>query len=363
MNQLINSILNRLSPMHKKNIYIADQTVEKKAYNVCKPSVDIIHNSNSEISENPQTFGFALEELIAIGFNLNTELNDAEAQCEQVSVDKTTKYQNDIYINTIGKIITEIQAKASFKDCAKPQINSENYNLSSAEIIIDIDSIKSFTINQEFAQWVAENPYLAANLMCTAATLGEHRGARIQRSMINATSHILLQSIKPLVAYCQNEKGMDQAELYNLLQLSVDSLKQDFIRETAIRVIQNLRKSKAFTTLGFTVKSSVIPVLVIVMQDEITIQKGISIVGIKAFTSGIVTTIVLLFPSVGLALLSRSVIQTIWEEITPQWQKFISNTTKTTVNSTQQGIVADDPNLQQETRKLYPITKTYSTEI
>jgi hypothetical protein len=325
MNKLINSILNRLSPMQKDNIYTTDKTMREGTSTLFKSGADVIHKNHRKISNSP-ALGLALEQLQAIGFYLNTEFNNLQVQADQVSVDRITKYNSDIYINIVGEIIAEILAKASSQQSIKQPIHLEKPNLSGAEIIINTDSIKSFTINPEFAQWVAENPYLAANLMCAAATVGELSGAAIKGGMINATTQILLQSIQPLQAYCKNEQDMDMAELYNLLQLSVDSLKQGFIRGSVIKVLQKLIKSSASTALGFTIKSSVISVLILVMQDEITIQKGISIVGIKAFTSGIIRIVVLLFPSVGLALLSHSVIQDIWKELTPQWQEFINTT-------------------------------------
>ena len=372
MKKLIESILNGLSPILNDNISTAAQTVRDGASDLLKPGAGLINKSNGEISQNPQAFGFAFEHLQAIGFNLNAGLNHSDVRAYQIPVDGITKYSPDIYIEKVGEVIAEIQAKAGSQNYVKKQVksdhyttniltNSENNNILGADIIINIEGIQSFPVTEEFARWVAENPYLAANLISAAATVGEVGGAGIKGGVINATINILLQSIKTLGAYCRNEKQIAQAELYNLLQLSLDGLKQGFIRGAAIQVIQSLTKSSAFAALGFTVSDQVIPVLIKVIQEEITIQQGISIVGIQAFTAGVVTTVVLLFPPVGMALLSGSVLQAIWQEITPQWQKFIITTAKTTVDSTQKGIVAGHQHLQKKPWDIIGSAATSST--
>ena len=62
--------------------------------------------------------------------------------------------------------------------------------------------------------------------------------------------------------------------------------------------------------------------------------------GPRAFTSGVITTAVLLFPPVGAALLGVSVLQAIWQEIDPKWKTFVVTTAKTTVKASQKGVEA-----------------------
>ena len=59
--------------------------------------------------------------------------------------------------------------------------------------------------------------------------------------------------------------------------------------------------------------------------------------GAKAFTSGVVTTLVLLFPPIGMALLSLSTIQAIWSEISPEWKEYLFNVLETSVKTTEKG--------------------------
>ncbi|MGB3535244.1 MAG: hypothetical protein WBA13_17225 [Microcoleaceae cyanobacterium] len=356
MKQKINSILNGLIPTVTENLSVAAQTVRDGASTLLQPGSGLINKSNGEISQNPQAFGFAFEHLQAIGFNINAGLNHSDARAYQIPADGSTKYSPDIYIDKVGKVIAEIQAKAGSTEYVKKQANSghysgdiitnsENTGIEGTQIIIDVDGIKSFPVSQGFAHWVAENPYLAANLMSAAATVGEVGGAGIQGAVINATINILLQSIKVLGAYCRGEKELAEAELYNLVQLAVDGLKTGFIRGAAIKVIQRLTNGNAFAALGFTISAEVIPVLIQVMQDEITVEQAISKVGPRVFTSGIITTAVILFPPIGMALLSTSVLQSIWEEITPEWKQFIMKTAQTTVKASQKGVEAGTQHL------------------
>lgn len=358
MKKIIHSITNGLIPALTDNVSTAAQTVREGASILLKPGAGLINKSNSEISQNPQAFGFAFEHLQAIGFNINAGLQQSEARAYQIPVDGTTKYSPDIYIDKVGQVIAEIQAKAGSIDYVKREVNSHHYSgdilthsdnigVKGTQTIIDVDGIQSFPVSQEFAQWVAENPYLAANFISVAATVGETGNAGIQGAVINASINILLQSIKALAAYCRNEQELAQAELYNLLQLSVDSLKSGLIRGIAIKVIQKLMKGNAFAALGFTVSAEVVPVLTQVMRDEISLEQGISQVGIKGLTSGIITTVVIVFPPVGMALLSGTVLQGIWEEITPEWKQPIVKTVQTTAQATQKAIEAGNQHLQK----------------
>ncbi len=346
MKNQINALVNGLIPSLTDHLSVAAQSLKDGASTLIKPGAGLINKSNDQISKNPQSFGFAFEHLQAIGFNINAGLKASEARAYQIPVDGTTKFSPDIYIDKVGKVIAEIQAKAGSSEYVKKQVNSDHYSgkiltnsenkaISGTEIVIDVDGIQSFPISQGFAQWVAENPYLSAELMYAAATIGEVSGAGIQGAIINAEIKVLLRSIKIIGAYCRGEQELAEAELHNIIQVSVDSLKNGFIRGVSIKIIQKLMNGNAFAALGFTVSTEVIPVLIKVMQDEITVEKAISEVGVRAFTAGVITTIVILFPPVGMTLLGASMIQAIWEEISIEWKQFVGQTIQITLQATQ----------------------------
>ena len=251
----------------------------------------------------------------------------------------------------VGRVVAEIQAKAGKSEYVKNQVNSGNYqgdiltnvenqNISGTTINIQVEGIKSFPINRDIAQWVAENPYTAANLIYAAATIGEIGGAGIQGAAINSTINILLQSIKIVGAYCRGEQELTQIELEQFLSIAVEGLKSGFLRGAAIKTIQKLTNDTPFAALGFTVGVEVIPALIKVLKEEITIEQAIQEVGAKAFTSGVVTTLVLLFPPIGMTLLSLSIIQAIWLEISPEWKEYLLNVAQTTVKATDEGVKA-----------------------
>lgn len=117
-------------------------------------------------------------------------------------------------------------------------------------------------------------------------------------------------------------------------------MKEGFIRGAAIKIIQQLTQGNAFAALGFTVGVEVIPALLKVVNGELTIEQAIDEVGVRAFTSGVVTTLVILFPPIGVVLLSTSAIQAIWSQISPEWKNYLLNIAKTTVTATEQGVQA-----------------------
>lgn len=333
MKDKIDSIINGLIPETTRNISAVVEAVQDGAAKILEPGSGLINSYNHQVTENPQAFGFAFEHLQTIGFNIRASLQGFETRAYQIPADGT-KYAPDIYVEKVGKVIEEIQAKVGTSEYVEKQVNSghyksdiltnsENPSLYGTKTIINVDGIKSFPISKGFAVWVAENPYLAANLMEGAALVGEVGGAGITGASINTTINILLQSIKTIAAYCRGEQALDKAELEKFLEVAINGLKSGFIRGTAIKVIQRLMGGNAFAALGFTLAESVIPVLIQVLQDKMTLEEAINQVGLKAFTSGIITTVVIIYPPLGAVLLSASVIQAVWVEISPEWQKFI----------------------------------------
>ena len=333
MKEKIDSIINGLIPEITKNISTAAETVQDGTAKMLEPGAGLINNYNHQVTENPQAFGFAFEHLQTIGFNIRAGLQGSDSRASQIPTDGT-KYAPDIYVEKVGKVIAEIKAKAGTSEYVEKQVNSGNYkgdiltnsenaNLDGTTTIIDVDGVKSFPVNKGFATCVAENPYLAANLMRAAALVGEVGGAGITGAEINFTINMLLQSIKTVGAYCRGEQILDKAELEKFLEVAINGLKSGFIRGAAIKVIQKLMGGNAFAALGFTLGAEVIPVLTQVLQDKMTLEQAINQVGLKAFTSGIITTVVLLYPPLGTVLLSASVVQAIWAEISPEWRKFI----------------------------------------
>ncbi len=205
MKNIIDSTLNGLTPSITKNLSDAATEAINGASSMLNRGAGIINHSN-QISQNPQGFGFAFEHLQAIGFNIQAGLKNSDLRAYQIPVDGT-KYGADIHVvDCVGKVVAEIQAKAGTSKYVEDKVNSghyqgdiltnvENQNIAGATINIEVEGIKSFPINKDFAKWTAENPYMAANLIYAAATMGEIGGAGIQGAAINSTINILFQKL------------------------------------------------------------------------------------------------------------------------------------------------------------------------
>ncbi len=141
----------------------------------------------------------------------------------------------------------------------------------------------------------------------------------------------MLESIKSVGAYCRGKKELDREELNNFLAVAIDGLKSVFLRGAAIKTIQKLTRNNVFATLGFTLRVEGFPAIIKVLNNEMTVEKATEEVGTKAFTAGIVTILVILFPPIGTALLTATVLQAIWLEISPEWKKYWFSIAETTL--------------------------------
>jgi hypothetical protein len=328
--KLTNIVLDSLVPALTQNLSIATQAVQDGTQTMLTQGAGLITKAG-EISQNPAAFGFAFEHLHAIGFNLNAALKNSEVRAYQVPADGSTKLSPDIYIEMTGRIIAEIQAKTGSAKYVHQQTNSghysgniltntENANIPGTTDRIAVNGIESFPIHQQFAEWVAENPYFAANLIHGAAVTGEVVISGVESAAIQTEIEILLQSIKVIGAYCRGEQDLAQEEAYKIAQIATDSLKDGFVRGMAIKILQRVTGSKTFASLGFTISNTVVPIVIGVLRNELTVEAAIAQVGHRAFVAAVITPIILLFPPVGVTMIGLKVIQAIWAEISPEWK-------------------------------------------
>jgi len=347
----LNAIIAGLVPSLAQTFSTAAQAARDGATTLLAPGAGLINKSDGAISQNPQAFGFAFEHLQAIGFNVNAALQGSDARAYQIPADGKTKYSPDLYVDKIGEVIAQIQAKCGSSEYVKRQANSNHYSgdiLTNAEnagldrtaIVIEIDGVKSLPVSLNVAQWVAQNPYLAADLIQASALVGEVGGAGAIAATLQSSIDVILQSIVVLGAYCRGEQELARDELDRVLKIAIQGLKNGFVRGAAIKVIQKLMKGNALAALGFTLSAEVIPVLTQVVMGEISYDRAIAQVGPRAFASGVITTVVLLFPPVGTALLSASILQAIWAEISPEWKDAVNRAVR-------KGVAAGQEHLKQ----------------
>jgi len=163
--------------------------------------------------------------------------------------------------------------------------------------------------------------------------VGDVFGEGVQGAIVNANIRLLYQSIRMGGAYCRGEQELGHEELINILKVAIEGLQGGFVRGAAIKVIQSLAGSNLVAALGFTVCTEAIPVMLKVMMNELTVEQAIAEVGPKVVTSGVITTIVLLFPQIGTVMLSVSVLQAIWEEMSPEWKENLQQTFNAAISS------------------------------
>lgn len=165
-------------------------------------------------------------------------------------------------------------------------------------------------------------------------------GWGIEGAILNTELRVLLQAIKAAGAYCRGEQELAQTEAWRILTIAFDALKGGWIRGLAISVIKALTGSSAFATLGFMVCTQLIPTLLKVMQNEMTLEEAVSQVGLRPLLAGLVTTVALLFPAIGMVLVSAVVLRAIWQEISPEWKESMQQTMTDNLKAAQQSVDA-----------------------
>ncbi|MBL1174507.1 hypothetical protein [Pantanalinema sp. GBBB05] len=163
-------------------------------------------------------------------------------------------------------------------------------------------------------------------------------GWGLEGAILNTELRVLLQAIKAAGAYCRGEQELAQTEAWRILTIAFDALKGGWIRGLAISVIKALTGSSAFATLGFMVCTQLIPTLLKVMQNEMTLEEAVSQVGLRPLLAGLVTTVALLFPAIGMVLVSAVVLRAIWQEISPEWKESMQQTMTDNLKAAQQSV-------------------------
>jgi hypothetical protein len=338
-----------LIPALTRNLSVAAQAVRDGATTLTEPGAGLI-GQNGSVSQNPNSFGFALEHLQALGFNLNAALKGAEARAYQIPVDGT-KFGPDVYIDKAGQVIAQFQVKGGSSDYVEKMVasgnydhpiitNAENAHVAGASTVISADGVRSIPVPKDVANMAAEHPYSTAALLEAAAGVGEVVGAGVTGAAINAAINVVLESIHQLGPVLRGEKAMEWALLQPIVEKALAGLQSGFIRGAAVKVLQRLMGGNPLAALGFTLAAEAIPTLIRLVKGETTLAQALVEVGPRMLTSGIVTVMVLLFPPVGVAMLTASVLQAIWAELAPEWAVIFKAVVEKTLRATAAGVNA-----------------------
>lgn len=354
MKQWIDRTLNGLSPHLTTQISSVAQAAIEGAQSMTKGGSGLI-TQDGNISKSPYAYGFAFEHLQVLGYNIRAAIQNSSNRAEQIPANGTYLAPDIRIENAVGKTIAQIQAKVgsskylreqATKGYAEPIItNAENAGMPNTQVIIDVDGVQSFPINRNFADWVAKNPILAANLLQAAAMTGEVVASGVTGAAINTSINTLMQSIKVVGAYCRGEQALATSEVKQFLKVALEGLKRGFVRGAAIKCIERLSGSSKIGVLGFSITSEITPVMIKLVNEDITLDQAIASVGPRLLASGFVTTVVMLFPPVGTTLFAASLLKAFWEELTPEWQTYIALSAETTVRATGKGLDAGHKHL------------------
>lgn len=323
MKSQVDTIVNELIPSITENLSVGSQSLQQGKVKILERNKSWISQSSASVAQTPQAFSLVFQDLQAIGLRINARIKESGSLAPKSTRKGIMNSSSNLYDQKVGQVISEIKTQVSLAESLEENIKSQHR---AETIVISIDGVQTLIVRRELAEWVVENPYLAANVISVAATCEEVSGTGLEGKAINTIIDILFQSIKKMGAYCRGEKDLDPDEWSQILENILASFKTGFLRGLAIKIIHKLMDGSAFAALGFTVGIEVIPTLIKVLKDEITLKEALTDVEPRMLISALITTIVILFKTVGTALLSASVIQAIWEEISPEWKTYLVKT-------------------------------------
>ncbi|NJL49991.1 MAG: hypothetical protein HC929_24595 [Leptolyngbyaceae cyanobacterium SM2_5_2] len=125
-----------------------------------------------------------------------------------------------------------------------------------------------------------------------------------------------------------------------IVEKALEGLQSGFIRGAAVKVLQRLMGGNPMVALGFTLVAEAVPTLIRPVKGETTLAQALAEVGPRMLTSGIVTVMVLLFPPVGVAMLTASVLQAVWTKLAPEWAVIFKAVVEKTLKATAAGVNA-----------------------
>ncbi|MEL7035649.1 MAG: hypothetical protein AAFO04_08555 [Cyanobacteria bacterium J06592_8] len=327
MKTKVDTRLDQFHPPLAKSFPLAAPALPNPAPKLLKASPNLMASSHHQMTQNPSTFSLTFEYLQAIGLKIDTELKSCEYPTDSDRTHGIIKSSSNLCTAKIGEIIAEIKTQVFSAQFTEKK--HQPHQIPEAILVLDLEGIEKLSIRQDVAEWIAENPYLAANIISVLATFTEAHNAGLEGAAINTIINLLSSSIKTIAAYCRGELEVKETELIEIIEIIIAGLKIGFLKGVAIKIIQKLMDGSAFAALGFTVSIEVIPTFIKVLKDEINLDQALKEVDPRMFTSAVITTVVILFPTLGTRLLSAAVIKAIWEEISPEWRTYITKNGET----------------------------------
>ncbi|ERN43011.1 hypothetical protein KR51_00003240 [Rubidibacter lacunae KORDI 51-2] len=330
----LKNVTDGLVPRLTQNITTAANAATDGAHTLIERGAGLVTGAGA-ITQNTNAFGFAFEHLQVIGYNIKASLSGSESRAWQIPA-KGIKNEPDIYVtDAIGRTIAEVQAKVGSAEYVSRNARGGNYRgqklvtdaanegIPGTEVVIEVDGVRSAPIDIETAKWVAGNPYLAAQFIEVAALGGEAVSGGVVGATVNVTISALLNGIELVGAYCRGEEELAPERIQTFQRNALDALNSGFVRGVAIKLLQRLLRGNAFVTLGIMVGAEAVQVLIELLKGDVSLEEGVAIVGPQALTAGLVTTVVLIFPPVGAAFFSASILQAVWQEVTPEYKQYV----------------------------------------
>ena len=353
MKKLMDSVKDSFIPSVTKTIDNAADSVRDTVTKAMTFGDGNLITKNGDVYKNSASSkGFAFEHTQEATFNANAALQGKPYEAVRITPGKfeqlNEKYgieysperlgEPDILIiNTnTGEIIRTIQTKVgdekyilnSIKDSKYEHttdefiINSDHAELASqyenVSTFIEVDGVTSMPVSNDMCITIAEHPELSANIAEQFANGSEVLSGAAMGAAIGGALTGIQSSIK-ILAKVHKGEDVNKEVLVNSLKEVFETIKSSAFRGALVKVLQIIidsekENSSNLPVILVSVGIETYPIILKYLQDEITLDEMIQNCGTIALSRGIIITLSMTYPPIGLGLIGYSILNTLWKE-------------------------------------------------
>jgi hypothetical protein len=330
----LSSVKDSLIPKMTETFDNVAQQVKDAAENMKSSEGNLITKAG-EISRNPNTKGFAFEHSQVAAFNAKASAADSVYRAERIPVGGISG-EPDIVIRNIdtGEIVHRVQAKMGTSDYVRSEMGQDKYNDTTDSFVtnkengdlankydnldtkLKYDEISGMETSEEFSEFLAKHPKLAADLAELSANVGQVANAAVRGAAIAATMQSINEAIKVLAKVYRGEE-VSKDILAGALKKVLEASKTGALRGALVKILQLILKAGNNSALPVVLVSVGFETYGLILQylkDELTLEELIKQGGAVAISNAIIVTLCMTYPPLGITLMGISVLKTIWDE-------------------------------------------------
>lgn len=353
MKKLIDSVKDSFIPSVTKTIdNAADNVRDTVAKAITFGDGNLITKNGDVYKNSDSSKGFAFEHTQEATFNANAALQGKPYEAIRIPPGGIDKINEEyglnltydrlgepdlIIINTnTGEIIKTIQTKVGDEKYILDSVKNPKYEHTTDEFVvnsdhaalanqyenvstnIEVDGVTSMPMSEDMCITIAEHPELSANIAEQFANGSEILSGAAMGVAIGGALTSVQSSIKILAKVYKGE-DVNKEVLANSIKEVFEAIKHSAFRGALVKVLQIIidsekENSSNLPVILVSVGIDTYPIILKYLQDEITLDEMIQGCGTIALSRGIIITLSMTYPPIGIGLIGYSILNTLWKE-------------------------------------------------